>query len=275
MPSEWQERCTFVLLGSEGRSEQILRTDQDNALIFEKGFMPENIKEVTLEFIEALDEIGFPRCDGNVMIINEKWCKGVDAYKKDIDQWIDKPSPEGFMDMAIFYDSMAVAGKKELHSRLQNYLIERVYNHSAILAHFALPIESFESPLGLFSQFVSDKKGIDIKKGGLFALIHGVRALALEKGIRETNTTLRIKALNNMGFLNKEDAMELMEAREIINSLRLDSQLGQLAKGQKPNNYILVENISKFERDILKEAFKTINKFKKTVSYHFHLNMVG
>ena len=274
-PLDWQDRCALVLLGSEGRSEQIVRTDQDNALIFEKGFMPDEIECVTMEFIEALDEIGFPRCKGAVMIINQKWCKGVDVYKKDIDRWIDYPSSEGFMDMAIFYDSMAVAGKKELHATLQNYLIECVHDHSPILAHFALPIESFESPLGLFSQFISDREGIDIKKGGLFALIHGVRALALERGIKETNTTLRIKALNNLGFLSKVDAMELMEARELINSLRLDSQLRQLTRGEEANNYILLESIGKFERDMLKEALKTINRFKKTVSYHFHLDMVG
>jgi CBS domain-containing protein len=97
----------------------------------------------------------------------------------------------------------------------------------------------------------------------------------LEHKIRATNTTLRIKELNNIGFLSKEDAIDMMEALEILNTLRLHSQLEQLAKGEKLNNYISVKNIGKLERDLLKDAIKTVNKFKKIVSYHFHLSMVG
>ncbi len=278
-PSVWQERCTFVLLGSEGREEQILRTDQDNALIFEDGFMPEDVDEVTEQFIAALDEIGFPRCEGNVMIINPKWCKSLSEYKKDIHQWIEHPSYDGFMDMAIFFDSMAVAGNMSLHETLQTYLILQVANQKHILPHFAKSIDSFESPLGLFSRFASGGKGheneIDIKKGALFALVHGVRALALEYGMTQTNTTLRIKALNDVGYMNKEDAQDMLEALEVINTLRLHAQLEKLEKGKEMDNYICVTTLSKLERDVLKEALKTVEKFKKRVSYHFHLSMVS
>jgi len=86
---------------------------------------------------------------------------------------------------------------------------------------------------------------------------------------------VRIKELNNSGFFSKEDATELIEALEILNTLRLHSQLEQLAKGEKIDNYISVVNIGKLERDLLKEALKTVNKFKKLVSYHFHLSVVG
>ncbi len=278
IPDTWHDKCTLVLLGSEGRASQILRTDQDNALIFEKGFVPEDISSVTQRFIEVLDEIGFPRCEGNIMIINPKWCKPIESYKEDIYRWIEEPNYENFMDMAIFFDSTPVAGKQSLHTELIDYLFSKVEQTPSILMHFARAIETFESPLGLFSQFVHDKahkNEIDIKKGALFALIHGVRSLALEHQIRATNTTLRIKELNNIGFLSKEDATELMEALEVFNTLRLHSQLGQLAKGEKIDNYISVVNLGKLERDLLKEALKTVNKFKKIVSYHFHLSIVG
>ncbi|MDM5270586.1 DUF294 nucleotidyltransferase-like domain-containing protein [Sulfurovum sp. zt1-1] len=278
IPQSWHDHCALILLGSEGRASQILRTDQDNALVFEEGFMPDNIGEITQKFISVLDKIGFPRCEGGIMMINPKWCKSVDAYKEDIYRWIEEPSYEKFMDMAIFFDSTAVAGKTELHEKLITYLLEKVNEKQQILMHFARAIETFESPLGLFSQFVHDKghKGeIDIKKGALFAMIHGVRALALEYGIRATNTSLRIKELNNVGFLNKEDATEMMEALEVLHTLRLHSQLEQLAVGEKLDNYISINKIGKLERDLLKEALKTVNRFKKTVSYHFHLSMVG
>ena len=278
IPHAWHDKCTLILLGSEGRAAQILRTDQDNALVFEEGFMPEDAPSVTQRFIEVLDEIGFPRCEGGIMMINPKWCKPIESYKDDIYRWIEEPNYDNFMDMAIFFDSTPVAGKLSLHTELIDYLLSKVEQTPSILMHFARAIETFESPLGLFSQFVHDKEhknAIDIKKGALFALIHGVRALALEHKIRGTNTTLRIKELNNNGFLSKEDATDMMEALEIFNTLRLHSQLEQLAKGEKIDNYISVENMGKLERDLLKEALKTVNKFKKVVSYHFHLSVVG
>jgi CBS domain-containing protein len=212
------------------------------------------------------------------MMINPKWCKSINAYKEDIYNWLEEPDYEKFMDMAIFFDSSAITGKTELHEELIDYLVSKVQEKPQVMMHFARAIETFDSPLGIFSQFVHDKghKGeIDIKKGALFAIIHGIRSLALEHGIKETNTSVRIKELNNIGFLSKEDATDMMEALEVLQTLRLHSQLEQLAKGEKIDNYISVENIGKLERDLLKEALKTVIRFKKIVSYHFHLNMVG
>jgi len=278
-PKSWHEKCTLILLGSEGRGEQILRTDQDNALIFEEGFLPDNIEEITQKFILALDNIGFPRCSGNIMVINPQWRKSIDGYKNDIDSWVEGQTHEGFINMAILFDSVAIAGEKNLHTQLREYLIEKMSGYQSVLAHFAKPIEHFESALGLFSQFVTGAKEhqneIDIKKGALFALVHGVRALALEHAIEPTNTILRIKALNNIGFMNKEDASELIEAFEVINTLRLHSQLEKSAKGKKIDNYISIVEIGKLERDLLKEAIKSVHSFKKMISYHFHLSMVG
>ncbi len=278
-PQSWQERSALILLGSEGRAEQMLHTDQDNALIFEDGFEPEDVEKHTCNFIETLDAIGFPRCEGNVMIINQKWCKNSAEYKKDIKGWIEEPNYDGLMDMAIFFDSTAVAGNQKLHSDLKEYLIERSSNDKMILTHFARSIESFESPLGIFSQFLSANKDhkneIDIKKGALFALIHGIRSLALEHGILTTNTNLRIKELSNVGFMSHSDATDLMEALEVINTMRLHAQLEKVAKQMPLDNLISTRDLNKMERDLLKDAIKEVNRFKKLVSYHFHLSMVS
>ncbi len=278
-PKEWHNRCTLILLGSEGRGEQILKTDQDNGLIFEDGFDPENRDEIALKFIEALDAIGFPRCKGNVMVINPKWAKESKAYEEDIRRWVTTPKGDDFTDMAIFYDTFAVAGNITLFKDLRTYLMEHIQKHKDILPHFAKAIESFESPLGIFSNFVSSDKAhkdeIDIKKGALFALIHGVRVLAMEHGIYKTNTTERIKALNDVGYMSKEDASDLLETLEVINTLRLHAQLEKLEMGKEIDNYICLTTLGKLERDTLKEALKTVEKFKKVVGYHFHLSMVS
>lgn len=278
-PESWHDKSALILLGSEGRAEQMLHTDQDNALIFEDGFEPEDVEKYTRNFIEILDDIGFPRCEGNVMIINKKWCKSSAEYKKDIKGWIENPNYDGLMDMAIFFDSTAVAGNQKLHSNLKEYLIERSSNDKMTLTHFARSIESFESPLGIFSQFLSASKDhkneIDIKKGALFALIHGVRSLALEYGILTTNTNLRIKELSNVGFMSHSDASDLMEALEVINTMRLHAQLEKVAKEKPLDNLISTTDLNKMERDLLKDAIKEVNRFKKLVSYHFHLSMVS
>ena len=279
MPISWHDKVALLLLGSEGRGEQILRTDQDNALIFVDGFRPDDIDEVTNSFIEILDKIGFPRCSGGVMIINKKWHKSLSEYKSDIDGWISSPSYDGFMDMAILYDSIAIAGRVELHDELKSHLVESIGEHNIILSHFARAIESFESPLGLFSQFVTDSKEhkgeIDIKKGAIFALVHGVRALALEYAIPDTNTTVRIKELSNRGFLSIDDARELIESLEVLSRFRLHAQLEKLRHSQEVDNYIPTASLTKLERDTLKDALRSVDRFKKLLSHHFHLSMVG
>lgn len=278
-PKEWHEKTTLLLLGSEGRGEQILKTDQDNAIIFENGFEPENKEALLQSFIETLDKIGFPRCKGNVMLINPKWAKDVDSYKEEIRKWINTPNAEGLLDMAIFYDTYAVAGNIELFKVLRSFLLKKVQSHKEYLSYFAKSIESFESPLGLFSRFIitekSHKNEIDIKKGALFSLIHGVRALALEYNITKTNTNERIKELSTLGYMNKQEARDLLETLEVINTLRLGAQLDKLQDEQEINNYICLTSLGRLERDTLKEALKSVEAFKKRVSYHFHLSMVG
>lgn len=278
-PESWHSSAALILLGSEGRSEQIMRTDQDNALIFEEGFEPADAKEVTEHFIEVLDEIGFPRCSGGIMVINEKWRKSLGEYKAEIDRAIEHPDYEKLMDLAILFDAVAIAGKSALHDEIKTYLMKQFANNRPILTHFAKAIETFESPLGLFSRFVSKDKAhkgeIDIKKGALFALVHGCRSLALEYGISATNTTLRIKALNNAGFMDKETAIELMEALEVLHTFRLHAQIEKSRKGSKIDNYIAVEDMSKLERDLLKDALKSVDQFRKLVAHHFHLSIVG
>ena len=102
-----------------------------------------------------------------------------------------------------------------------------------------------------------------------------MRALALEQGIGVTNTYERIKELNNNGFLSREDAQAMIEALEVINTLRLHMQLKQYNTKKPISNYISLAELGKMERDLLKDALKTVEHFKKIVSYHFQLSMVG
>ncbi len=277
-PDEWHDKVALILLGSEGREEQILRTDQDNAIIFKDGFNPSNVNLVTKSFIEALDEIGYPRCKGNVMMINPKWQQNLSNYKIMIDKWIENPTNDSMMEMAIFFDSICVAGSIELHTDLRIYLIEQINGQPILLKHFAKSIDSFDEALGIFSTF-STKKGhkneIDIKQTALFPLIHGIRSLSLEFGIMSTNTFDRIKELNNNGFLSREDAQDIIESLEIINTIRLHSAIREQNFGDEITNFVSLSSMGKIQRDVLKDALKTISHFKKLLKYHFNLHMVS
>jgi CBS domain-containing protein len=135
---------------------------------------------------------------------------------------------------------------------------------------------AFDTPLSLFSGFLLEKNRnnkLDLKKGGIFALVHGIRTLALQYEIKETNTIQRIKELNNKGIFDKTFATELIECFDTLSTLRLKAMLE--ARDLSEANYINPAKLEKIQVDLLKDSFKIINKFKKFMSFHFHLNMVG
>ncbi len=277
LPPRLQERCALIVMGSEGRGEQILRTDQDNALIIRDGENEEDFEPYMMQVNTYLIRLGFPKCSGDVMVSNPYWRRSVSSYKGLIHKWVTTLDEDALLSLAIFVDAQCVAGDETLLDECRDYLRGRFKGRSDILAHLAKAALAFETPLSLFSGFVlgyaKHESELDIKKGGIFAIVHGVRILALEHKIVSTNTTQRIKELNNSGLFDKQFASELIEAYDTLLSIRLRAMLSQnhLAEEQ---NYVNPKLFSKTDRDLLKDAFKIVNTFKKFLIYHFHLEMV-
>jgi CBS domain-containing protein len=271
-----KEKCALLVMGSEGRAEQALKTDQDNALIIEDGIDVSLFEEPMMKLNAALLEIGYPKCSGNVMVSNEFWRRNVDGYKTLIDSWIGNFSEENLQSLSIFLDAKCVCGNSALLVELQEYL-QRVFSaRDDVLAHMAKAVLNFETPLSLFSNFVLEKSHdnkLDLKKGGIFALVHGVRILSLKHSIKETNTIERLKVLNNKGVIDKEFATELIESFDTLSSIRLNGMLESL--DIQESNYINPKKLEKNQRDLLKDSFKIVNKFKKFMIFHFHLEMVS
>jgi CBS domain-containing protein len=276
LPEHLREKSVLLIMGSEGREEQLLRTDQDNALIICDD-VKEDFEPYMLDFNAKLQEIGFPQCLGNVMVSNRYWRRSEKGYKALIDSWIDTLNQESLQSLSIFLDAKAVAGDEKLLLHVKDYLYNRFNGHDDNLAHIAKAALEFETPVSHIFGFVygSDehKSEFDIKKGGIFSIVHGIRTLALEYKVQETNTIERIKELNNIGVFDKKFATELMEAFDTLLSVRLHYQLKQ-ADPMKSNNFINPKKLEKIERDLLKESFKVVNTFKKFLTFHFHLNMV-
>ncbi len=272
----------LVVMGSEGRGEQILKTDQDNALIIADDceISDEIIKEFSHKYTETLVDFGFPRCEGNIMVSNPYWCRRQKDFKDLIYEWITKPSGDNFMNLAIFYDAMCAAGNRELLTQLKDYLFSISSNSKTFYMHFAKIIMDFDVPLGFFDGFVFDssdkehKDEIDIKKGGIFIIVQGVRALALENRLYRANTLKRIEELNALGKFDDEFASELTEAFNFLCTLKLKSNLAKLDSGEKIDNYINPENLNTMEKDLLKDSFKIVNKLKKKLEFHYKLNYV-
>ncbi|MGE0739396.1 putative nucleotidyltransferase substrate binding domain-containing protein [Sulfurimonas sp.] len=272
---ELQDKCALIVMGSEGREDQTLRSDQDNALIIKNGVDKELFSEPMMRLNNYLLELGFPKCNGNVMVSNEFWRRDVTSYKELIEKWTYDMNEESVQNLSIFLDAKCVAGDCELLHELTEYLHGKFHARDDVLAHIAKAVLNFETPLTLFSGFVLEKEynnKLDLKKGGIFALVHGVRTLSLQYEIKATNTTERIKELNNLGVIDKTFATELIESFDTLSSVRLKAMLE--AKTIEEANFINPRTLEKNQRDLLKDSFKIINKFKKFMTFHFHLNMV-
>ena len=280
-PEELKANSCLIIMGSEGRSEQILRTDQDNALILRDDFemSKDDILAYTKSYTEYLVDFGYPLCDGNIMVSNPFWVKTNSEFKDTIFEWITKPSEEGFMNLAIFNDAICVAGDKVLLDTVKEYVFHVCQNTNTFYPFFARPILSFETPLSMFSDFVVDKDKhkdeFDLKKGGIFAIVHGVRSLAIEKQISETSTFERLKELANQGVLEEEFKNELVETFNYLLTLRLKFRLEKIDKHETLDNYINPSKLSILEKDLLKDSLKIVNKFKKFINFHFKLNMIS
>lgn len=274
-PPALLENSCLIVMGSEGRGEQILKTDQDNAIILRDGFVCEDLDKITQELTETLIDFGYPACLGNIMVNNNYWCRTLQGFKDQIFQWvIEFKSP---LELAIFCDAKAVAGDASLLDEAKQYLYQRLQDNQTFLSYFAKPTLAFETPLSLFATFIVDKYNknqLDIKKGGIFPIVHGVRSLALEHKIAHLNTIERIKHLTEKGVFDKVFATDLIEAFDFMISLRLEFELEEMKQGEVYDNYIQPTKLNKLERDLLKDSLKIVNDFKKFINYHFKLNNV-
>jgi CBS domain-containing protein len=276
-PPELLENACLLVLGSEGREEQVLKTDQDNALILRDGLDSPDLERITHEFTESLIDFGYPRCPGNIMVSNPYWTKSVAAFKDELFQWIINPTADSFLQFAIFFDAMAVAGDDNLLRHVKDHMYRLLSDHRSFYSQFAKSTVAFETPLGFFTNFVveKDRDELDIKKGGIFPIVHGVRSLALEYRLPQTNTVDRITALSQRNLFKPSFGIELIEVFTYLSTLRAEAGLRKIREGRPQDNYLNPKDLNKIQREVLRDSFKIVNEFKKFIGYHFKLNMIS
>jgi CBS domain-containing protein len=274
VPESMQNDACFIVMGSEGRNEQIIKTDQDNALVVCDEIDVEQYRPYMTKITETLIDFGYPPCPGNIMVSNPFWCKNVKDYKKETAKWIEAPDMQNYMDLAIFFDSFAVAGRKELLINLKDDLFERLHDKDVFMAYFAKATLTFDTPT-VVANFMTKTHYIDIKKAGIFPIVQGIRSLSLREKIRETTTVKRIKILARNKVIESEMASELLEAFEVLNTLRLKAHLHKKQDTKKIDNEIDTHLLGKIERDLLKDSFKIVNNFKKFITYSFKIDKLS
>ena len=275
IPVELRDKCCFIVMGSEGREEQVIRTDQDNALIVKDGVDKTRFYPYAKKINEALLSFGYPKCDGNIMLSNEYWCKNKAEYKKELDRWIFTPDKESFMQFSIFFDARSVAGDATLLDGLKNYIFDEFDGKNDIyMAHFAKLSLLFDTPVGFLSSILKKNRKIDIKKAGIFPIVQGIRVLCLKYKIKDYSTTQRVESLNSKGIISKELKNELLESFEILSSLRLEVGLKNIENDNQPTNEIELGNLTKIKRDLLKDSLQIVNNFKKFITNHFFLEKI-
>lgn len=271
-PDSIARKGCLIVMGSEGRGEQTVRTDQDNGLILSEPVPESDLAAFREAFSSALERFGFPPCPGNVMVSNPVWSKSIDEFRGDFRLWLTLRNEDAYMNLAIFYDAEAVAGDAELLLSTKAELVEMIAKEPIMLGHFARAADSFPSPIGLFNNLVTSKEhgdALDLKKGGIFPIVHGVRSLAIQNKLMETSTAARIEKLSEKGALGREFSRELTEALRYLMTLKLDQQLNEV----EGSSLVRPAELSTMERDLLRDSLQIVKKFREMLRRHFNLQM--
>jgi CBS domain-containing protein len=259
----------WIVLGSEGRMEQVLLTDQDNGLVY-----ADDTEEARLYFaalaepvVEGLVRAGFPRCPGGYMATN--WCRPRSGWVELLERWVGTPEPQALLAAEIFLDFRAVDGDLELD--LLDDTVLSGAERGLFLPYLARAALSFRAPLRLFRRIRHERGEVDLKRGGIAAVASLARVYALEGGSRARSTLDRLEAAADAGTLSRDSAELLGETFRFLMRLRLREQLRAAAKGGEPSNRVRLADLSQLELRHLKEAFRAILELQRATALRFRL----
>jgi len=277
----------WLSFGSEGRKEQTFKTDQDNAIVYADPATPVQEEAAQKYFAaftsfvrDGLVKCGFPLCPADFMASNPKWCQPLSVWKKHFTGWVHHPTPEAILRSLIFFDFRPLYGDESLGVELREFLMKNLKGQNIFLAHMAAATTKNRPPLGFFRTFIVEKGGehkdeLNLKFRGIGPLVDIVRLLALESGISETSTLERIEAMKGKHPTIDSMGSELVQAFEFITLLRIHHQVGQIERGEAPDNFINPSSLSNLEKRILKESFQVISTVQDGIISQYGPGMVG
>jgi len=256
----------WLAAGSQARQEQLAHSDQDNGIIICDSMKPyddawfENLAHFVCD---GLASCGFIYCPGDIMATNPKWRQPVKVWQKYFDGWVDTPTPQALLNSSVFFDLETICGDANLLDTVRKNLLKKTTKSSLFIAHLSKNALGLRPPLGFFRDFVLKQNGkhkdtLDIKHNGIAPIVDLARIYALSQGVSAVNTIERIKQAAGSPAISKSSAENLIDAYEFLGFLRVNHQANRLAKGLEPDNYLSPKELSKLEREHLKDAFKVI-----------------
>jgi CBS domain-containing protein len=270
----------FMIMGSAGRQEQTLKTDQDNAIIFRdpKPAMIATVNSYFRKLAERactlLNEAGYDFCKGGVMAKNPQWCQPLNQWKTYFSDWIHAAEAEDLLQASIFFDFSHGYGEESLIAELRQHLFAALDGWSGFFRHMTENALNFKPPLGFFRNFVVESKGrhrnaFDIKSA-MTPIVDLARVYALKHGIEETNTLERLDQLRIKKVISLPEYEELEKAYSFLMQLRFVRQINAVIDERiKPDNYINPKKLTHIEQTMLKEIFKRVEKFQAKMNFEF------
>lgn len=270
-------RWCWLALGSQGRMDQTIGTDQDNALIFVHS-RPEHVRERLLpalrEINQCLDRAGYALCPGEVMASNPRWCLSLDEWKSVCSHWIDLRDPESLLHAAIFFDFRGIAGDPDLAIELRRWLNRYLSPRPVFLEMLAQRCLDNHPPLtpwhSLRGRRYEGEKVIDIKLNGVSLLVDAARIFALAAGLDQTCTVERLRRSASTSE-QRLNAQAWVGAYHWLQDLRMRHQLSQLARGEEADNRILLTSMSRFERRVLVAALLEAGRAQRSLRIRYAL----
>ncbi|MDN5898241.1 MAG: DUF294 nucleotidyltransferase-like domain-containing protein, partial [Psychrobacter sp.] len=278
VPDEVVANTCLIVMGSEGRGEQIMRTDQDNALIMRDGYNHPDLAQFADTFNHHLADLGYPLCDGNIMMTNPVWRQPLKQFNAQIGLWFKNTDPMHGIYLSAILDGEYVCGDESLLTQVRQHL-KTAHRQSdpMFVRQFARAALQFGDINQWWQKYLpllggkSSSQDIDLKKAGIFPLVHGIRTLALENDILAVPSSKdRLKALVQAQHLTQERADTLLEALEFFMAQRLSVALSTDDKHARQVNPI---TLTALERDLLKECLAVVKSFKNQLRQHYQLEI--
>jgi len=272
-------KFAWLALGSQGRKEQLLKTDQDNALVFEDTSIEDypNTKTYFLKLSKKINDmlqiVGYEYCPANMMASNPNWCLSLSEWKKQFDTWIKKPTDDAVMMCTIFFDYNFVYGHKDLVHKMSKSIFKSIASFEIFLNFLGRNALRNPSPLGFFRQFLVEHDGahkdqFDLKSRALMPLIDAARLITLSHNIKDKNNTIsRFNKLAKVEPQNKDLYLSCLDAFKILLHYRTE-------QGIKHNNsgrYIDLNTLTKSEKLKLKGCFKPLKDIQDLLNIRYNL----
>ena len=271
----------FLALGSMARDEQLIVTDQDNAIILDNSYNEAKhggyFAELATFVCDGLAACGYSYCTGKIMATTPEYRKTQSQWEECFADWIDNPNPKALLNCSIFFDLNGVFGRIKWAEQLNAFIVRRAKKNNRFLACLARNALNRTPPLGFFKDFVMEKDGrhnnsINLKRRGTAPLADLIRVHALAIGSQSQNSFQRLEDIIEAGILPKSKGEDLKHAMELISLVRLRHQALDIESEIEPDNNIEPENMSDLERRNLKDAFLVLSNAQNFLKYRYTAN---